>query len=117
MELESKMCAFIGSLNWLSIQTRPDIATTTNTLAQYQSNPSPAGHLKAAKYVLRYLKGTSNLGIMLTGCINSSLESFVKFPIALNKLHPFSADENWGSQDASTSKPDNPPTELELFKS
>ena len=38
----------VGSLNWLSIGTRPDITTITQFLLQYQSNPSP-GHLQAAK--------------------------------------------------------------------
>jgi deoxyuridine 5'-triphosphate nucleotidohydrolase len=115
MEIESKLRAIIGSCNWLSTQTRPDIATITNIIAQYQSNPSP-GHLEAAKYVLRYLKGTSDLGITFSSNINSSLQSFVKFPIAPDKLYPFS-DANWGPQDASAPKPNDPPTELELFKS
>jgi hypothetical protein len=115
MELESKLRKILGFLNWFSTQTRPDIATITNILAQYQSYPSP-GHLDAAKYVLRYLKGTSHLGITFTSRINTSLESFVKFPIDPSKLHPFS-DANWGPQDASVPKPNDPPTELELFKS
>jgi hypothetical protein len=115
MELEEKIRKILGSLNWLSTQTRPDIATITNIIAQHQSHPSP-GHLEAAKYVLRYLKGTSDLGITFTSKCNSPLESFVKFPIASNKLHPFS-DANWGPQDASAPKPNDPPTELELFKS
>jgi hypothetical protein len=62
IKLEAKLHPIVGSLNWLSTQTRPDICTITNIIAQYQSNPSP-GHLEAAKYVLRYLKGTSDLGI------------------------------------------------------
>jgi len=114
-DIESKLRAIIGSLNWLSTQTRPDIATITNMIAQYQSNPSP-GHLEAAKYVLRYLKGTPDLGITFTSCPQTTLESFVKFPISPTQLQPFS-DANWGPQDASVPKPTNPPQELELFKS
>lgn len=113
--LEAKLRTIIGSLNWLATQTRPDIATITNIIAQYQSNPSP-GHLDAARYVLRYLKGTSNLGITFSSQINPSIESFVKFPIAPDKLQPFS-DANWGPQDASIPKPNDPPIELDLFKS
>jgi deoxyuridine 5'-triphosphate nucleotidohydrolase len=115
IELESKLRKILGSLNWLTTQTRPDIATITNIIAHYQSNPSP-GHLEAAKYVLRYLKGTANFGITFSSRVNSPLESFVKFPISPTKLHPFS-DSNWGPQDASAPKPDDPPVELELFKS
>lgn len=115
MEIEMKLRAILGSLNWLSTQTRPDIATITNLIAQYQSHPSP-GHLEAAKYVLRYLKGTANLGISFTSMPQSSLESFVKFPIDPSTLLPFS-DANWGPQDASVPKANDPPQEVELFKS
>jgi hypothetical protein len=115
MELETKLRTIIGSLNWISTQTRPDIATITNILAQYQSNPSP-GHIDAAKHVLRYLKGTKNLGISFSSKQDNTLSSFVKFPIDPNHIYPFS-DANWGPQDASTPKPGDPPQELDLFKS
>jgi Reverse transcriptase (RNA-dependent DNA polymerase). len=115
IELESKLRTIIGSLNWISTQTRPDVATITNIIAQYQSDPSP-GHLDAAKHVLRYLKGTKDLGISFSSNRNTPLESFVKFPIDPNQIHPFS-DANWGPQDASCPKPGDPPQELNLFKS
>jgi Reverse transcriptase (RNA-dependent DNA polymerase). len=115
LELETKLRTIIGSLNWISTQTQPDIATITNILAQYQSCPSP-GHINAAKHVLRYLKGTQDLGISFNSKPNTSLESFVKFPIAPNKINPFS-DANWGPQDASIPKPNAPPQEIDLFKS
>lgn len=73
-------------------------------------------HLDAAKHVLRYLKGTKNLGISFSSRRNTLIESFVKFPIDPTKLHPFS-DANWGPQDASVPKPNDPPQELDLFKS
>ena len=38
-----------GSLNWLATQTRPDIATITNIISQYNTKCSP-GHIEAAKY-------------------------------------------------------------------
>jgi len=114
-DIETQLRAIIGSLNWLSTQTRPDITTITNMIAPYQSNPSP-GHLEAAKYVLRYLKGTPNLGISFTSRPQTKLESFVKFPVPLTQLQPFS-DANWGPQDASVPKPTDPPQELDLFKS
>ena len=52
----------LGSLTWLSIMTRPDIAYATNKLSQFNHNPTPT-HMLAAKRVVRYLAGTRELGI------------------------------------------------------
>ena len=41
----------VGGINWLTINTRPDIDTAYSLLSQFNSNPSQ-GHLEAAKYVL-----------------------------------------------------------------
>ena len=98
-ELETKLRSIVGSLNWLASATRPDIATITNMLAQYQHYPSP-GHLESAKYVLRYLKGTKSKGITLSSKINSTLQSFVKYPIINDKITAIT-DANWGPQDQS----------------
>jgi hypothetical protein len=73
MDKEMKLRTILGSLNWLSTQTHPEIATITNIIAQYQSNPPSPGHLEAAKYILCYLKGTADLGISFTSLPHSSL--------------------------------------------
>uniref|UniRef100_A0A6V7IJ77 Retrovirus-related Pol polyprotein from transposon TNT 1-94 n=1 Tax=Bracon brevicornis TaxID=1563983 RepID=A0A6V7IJ77_9HYME len=52
----------IGSLMYLSTCTRPDIAYVTSYLSQYNTNYNET-HWNAAKRVLRYLKGTSDMGI------------------------------------------------------
>jgi hypothetical protein len=52
--------SLIGSLQ--ANTTCPDIAYAINRLATYTANPSLA-HYATAKRVLRYLKGTRNLGI------------------------------------------------------
>jgi len=54
--------SLIGSLHYLTIATRPDIAYAVNWLAAYTANPS-FDHYNAAKRVLRYIKGTRNYGI------------------------------------------------------
>jgi hypothetical protein len=41
----------VGSLNWLSISTRPDIQPITNMLAKYSSKASK-GHIHAAKWII-----------------------------------------------------------------
>src|ERR1700677_820177 len=48
----------VGSLMYLAVTTRPDIAYAAGVLARFNSNPGPA-HWQAAK-LLRYLKGTTN---------------------------------------------------------
>lgn len=56
----------VGSLIWLSSQTRPDLAYPVSLLSRFLSNPSDS-HVKAAKRVLRYLSGTKDHGITLGG--------------------------------------------------
>ena len=97
-----KMQKWLGSLQWLATSTRPDIVTITNVLSQYTHKASK-GHLDAVKRVLRYLKGTKNLGITFHSATNSNLQSFVKFPLDPNSTTPFT-DTNWGPQDLSTPK-------------
>eukprot|EP00253_Pinus_taeda_P009302 PITA_09302 len=54
----------VGSLNYLTT-SRPDIAYSVSILSQFMAKPCES-HWKAAKKVLRYLKGTLNFGIMYT---------------------------------------------------
>jgi len=60
--LEKEMRSYVGSLLWLSLGTRPDLSTITNILAKHQ-NHSSKKHIAAAKYAIKYLKGTKALGI------------------------------------------------------
>ena len=54
--------SIVGSINWLTINTQPNINTVYSLLSQFNLNPSQ-GHLEVAKYVLWYLKHTSSHGI------------------------------------------------------
>jgi hypothetical protein len=56
----------IGSLMYLAIGTRPDIAYAVNRLAQFTSNPKPL-HWTAVKRVFRYLKYTKNHALTFGG--------------------------------------------------
>ena len=49
----------VGSLMYAEVCTRPDISYAIGMLGRYQSNPG-LEHWKAAKKVMRYLKGTRN---------------------------------------------------------
>lgn len=52
----------IGSLMYLAVSTRPDIAFAVNSLSQF-NNCYTQEHWTAAKRILRYLKGTLDYGI------------------------------------------------------
>uniref|UniRef100_A0A5S6QKH9 Reverse transcriptase Ty1/copia-type domain-containing protein n=1 Tax=Trichuris muris TaxID=70415 RepID=A0A5S6QKH9_TRIMR len=53
----------IGSLMYLAVATRPDIAYAVSSLSQFNTNYAEE-HWKAAKRILLYLKGTSNFGLV-----------------------------------------------------
>ena len=55
----------VGSLIYLMTCTRPDLCYVVTVLSQYMSKPTMA-HLNLAKYVLRYIKGTINYGLVFT---------------------------------------------------
>ena len=108
--LKQQMRSLVGSLNWLSQGTRPDLATITSMLAKYQNSPTSA-HVEAAKYAIRYVKQTKHLGILFDSNYQPNLQSYIKFP-----LDPLTAttDANWGPQDLSST----PATyQIPLFKS
>jgi hypothetical protein len=58
--------ALIGSLMYLAISTRPDIAFAVTKLAQFTANPKPI-HWTAVKRVFRYLKGTKHFALTYGG--------------------------------------------------
>ncbi|XP_031281495.1 uncharacterized protein LOC116140003 [Pistacia vera] len=58
---ESMFRGLVGCLLYLTA-TRPDLMFVASYLSRFMSCPSES-HYRAAKRVLRYVKGTSNLGI------------------------------------------------------
>ena len=55
--------SLVGSLLYLSVCTRPDITFAVSTLAKFSAKPAQR-HWTAAKRVLRYLRGTTQYGII-----------------------------------------------------
>lgn len=113
-KLTTQYRSLIGSLLWLSQGTRPDLATITNVLAKYQSNPTQQ-HIDSAKYVIKYIKGTKDMGITFDTIADINLTSFIHFPIKSNKITGI-CDANWGPQDQSVPNPSRPKHDLDLFK-
>jgi hypothetical protein len=56
--------SIVGSLMYLMVSTRPDIASAIGIISQFAADPRQS-HLSAARRMLRYIKGTKNFKLML----------------------------------------------------
>ncbi len=56
--------SILGKLQFLATHTRPDIAHAVNYCARYQAAPERI-HYKLVQRIIRYLKGTENLGLVI----------------------------------------------------
>ncbi|KAL2237106.1 UNVERIFIED_CONTAM: Retrovirus-related Pol polyprotein from transposon TNT 1-94 [Sesamum indicum] len=67
----------IGSIMYLMVCTRPDVAYAISCLSRYMSNPG-SPHWEALKWLLRYLRGSVNIGIKFSRhAANAKLVGFV----------------------------------------
>ena len=64
--LQTQYQAIIGSLLYLMLGTRPDIAFAVIKLSQFSANPSKE-HYERAKYICRYLAGTKDYTMVFDG--------------------------------------------------
>src|SRR5271154_2819160 len=81
-----------GSLNHAAVFSRPDIAFAVSKLSQFNSDPTET-HMKAARRVLAYLKGTRDYWIVYGDAQSLDIHGYT------NALHPIIgyADADWGS--------------------
>jgi transposase InsO family protein len=63
LEDSTKFARLVGELSYLAVYTRPDLSKSVNSLAKYLSCPTIA-HWHAALLIVRYLAGTTDLGIL-----------------------------------------------------
>lgn len=61
----------IGKLMYLEYRTRPDIVFIVERLSKYKTDPRKS-HLRAAKQVVRYHKGTMHLELVYGQCLDRS---------------------------------------------
>ena len=73
--MKEKYQQMIGSLLYLALRTRPDIVVAVLILARFQNAPTAYCH-RGAKRVLRYLRGTTKLGMQYAGR-NFDVHAFV----------------------------------------
>ena len=66
--------SLVGSIAYLSLSTLPDLAFPAH-LSRFLSNPGFA-HWQAAKHVLRYLRGTADVGITFMKCDDTGLNGY-----------------------------------------
>ena len=59
---QSAYRSVVGAILYLNKSTRPDITFAINRLGRYASNPGQV-HIKEVKHLLRYLRGTRELGL------------------------------------------------------
>ena len=85
--------AIIGTANWKAVWTSPEISFAVHYLSRFLTNPAVT-HLKAAKHLLCYLKGTRNLGP-----VYRRDPSVAPFPQLPNILYGFSDSDYAGDSD------------------
>lgn len=66
----------IGSVMYLMVSTRPDLAYSVSCLSRYMANPGRT-HWKAMKWLLRYLQYSANFGLSFSKSNDVKLQGFV----------------------------------------
>ena len=74
-KLRSQYQSLIGSLLYIMLGTRPDIAFAVTQMAKFASNPSEE-HLNRAMYILRYLQGTREYALVFDGNSQEGLYAY-----------------------------------------
>jgi hypothetical protein len=74
-QLRSQYQSVIGSLLYLMLGTRPDIAFAVTQMAKFAANPSDE-HLNKAFHIMRYLAGTREYALVYDGSSDSGLFAY-----------------------------------------
>ena len=71
--------SIVGSVMYAMISTRPDIAQAVSATSRYMSNHG-SDHWSALKWLMRYMKGASDIGILFDGGKEVSGDALVGWP-------------------------------------
>ena len=63
----------VGSIMYSLVCTRPDVAHSVGVVSRFMGNPGRE-HWRAVKWLLRYMNGTANHGILYGGSENNSCQ-------------------------------------------
>jgi hypothetical protein len=77
--------SIIGSLLYIMLGTRPDIAYAVTKLAQFSANPSQE-HVDKAKHICRYLLGTRDYTLIYDGTSQKGLMAYTDSDWAADQL-------------------------------
>ncbi|KAJ2934251.1 hypothetical protein H1R20_g2855, partial [Candolleomyces eurysporus] len=93
--LTRKYQSVIGSLLYLMLGTRPDIAYAVTKMAQHCANPTEE-HLSKALYIMKYLVGTRKYSLVFEGRkgLGQGLESYTDSDYAQDPTHRLSQTGN-----------------------
>lgn len=72
---------WIGQLLYVAINARPDIAASVSILSQKINSPTQSDLIEL-KCIIRYLKGTINLKLRISNCVEDQYERLFVFPDA-----------------------------------
>jgi hypothetical protein len=74
----------VGSLIYVMVCTRRDIAHAVGVVSRYMKNPGKE-HWEAVKWILRYLKGTATHALCFGGTPHTVLQGYVDLDMAGDK--------------------------------
>ena len=75
----------MGSLLYLMLGMRPDIAYTVIKMSQFSANPSQE-HLYKAMHIMRYLAGTQDYVLIYDGIKSEGLHAFTDSDWAADQI-------------------------------
>jgi hypothetical protein len=82
-----------AKLLYLATQTRPDISFAVNTVAQYQRAPPRECDWEAVMRILRYLRGTINLGLFFPKSASPDIIVYETMEDSIEKIRGFNFPE------------------------